>query len=293
MNQLKKILKEYAEEVNQRLETLLPSESDIPGEIHTAMRYSMFAGGKRLRPVLAMLMCDACGEDHSVVLDAACALEMVHTYSLIHDDLPAMDDDDLRRGQPSCHKKFGEDIAILAGDALLTYAVEVIAGAFDDPSLTVSVLLCVTRAIGTQGMIGGQVLDVTLENTEPTLEKVESVHRWKTGALITASVTIGAMAAKASDQIVAAAESYGRNIGHAFQIADDILDIRSTAEELGKTPGKDSAEGKITYPAVLGLEESEKQAQQYVQTALKDISILGDQARILSLLAEYIVERTN
>lgn len=293
MNPLKKTLKEYAAEVNQRLEELLPAEDAVPGEIHTAMRYSVFAGGKRLRPVLAMLMCDACGVDHSRVLNAACALEMIHTYSLIHDDLPAMDDDDLRRGQPSCHRKFGEDIAILAGDALLTYAVEVIADAFDDPLLSVKVLRCVIRAVGTQGMIGGQVLDVTLENTAPTLEKVESVHRWKTGALITASVSIGAIAAQASEKIVAAAESYGKNIGHAFQIADDILDIRSTAEELGKTPGKDSAEGKITYPAVLGLDESEKRARQYVKNALEDISILGDHAGTLSELAEYIVERTN
>ncbi len=288
-------LSAQTEKVNRALGRWTPPEESKPTTIHRAMRYSLFAGGKRIRPVLALAACDAVAEDMEGIADAACALEMIHTYSLIHDDLPALDNDDLRRGRPTCHKVFGEAMAILAGDALLTLAFEVIAKLpACRPERRAHILAEVAAAAGTvDGMIGGQVEDLEGEGETPTPERLESIHRGKTGALLRASVRLGAIYAGASDLQYQALSIYGGHVGLAFQIVDDVLDVEQSSEQLGKTAGKDAEQGKITFPAVYGLAESREMADEQLELALAAVDPFGDRAHWLRELAMLIVRRTS
>jgi geranylgeranyl diphosphate synthase type II len=283
------------EKVNRALERWAPPEDRAPSTIHRAMRYSLFAGGKRIRPVLAMAACDAVSECMDGIEDAACALEMIHTYSLIHDDLPAMDNDDLRRGRPTCHKVFGEGIAILAGDALLTLAFETLAKLPDcRPERRARIIAEVAAASGSVGgMIAGQVEDIEGEGETPTRERLESIHRGKTGALLRASVRLGGIYSGASDLQYEALSIYGDHVGLAFQIVDDILDVEQSSEQLGKTAGKDVAQGKITFPAVYGIAESREMADEQLELALSAVEPFGNRAHWLRELATLIVRRTS
>jgi geranylgeranyl diphosphate synthase, type II len=275
------------------LEAWVPDEHVEPVSIHKAMRYSLFAGGKRIRPILAIAAARAVSDSAEGVEDAAATLELVHTYSLIHDDLPALDNDDFRRGRPTCHKVFGEAMAILAGDALLTLSFEVLSrikhvGA-DRKIWLVEEL---SRAAGTVGgMIGGQVNDLEGERKPPTALLLESIHRAKTGALLRASVRMGAIYAGASEQELAALSDYGEHVGLAFQIIDDILDVEESSEALGKTAGKDEAQQKITFPAVYGLARSHEMAQQECIAAHHALRTFDDRADRLRQIADFIVQR--
>ena len=277
--------KAVREQVDFHLERLLPGNDVPPEELHAAMRYSVFAGGKRLRPVLAVSSYYACGGVGDSIYRYAGALELIHTYSLIHDDLPCMDDDDFRRGQPTLHKKFSEYIAVLAGDALHALAFEILAESGDTRIVTE-----VSRAIGTRGMIGGQVADVQAEGRSVTLAEVEGIHRRKTAALITASIKIGALLAKAPDNVVGQLASYAERLGLAFQIVDDILDVEGDFETLGKTVGADSRLEKATYPKVVGLEKSKKIAAELIAEA-KDLLTDFPEKEIFLRLADYILAR--
>jgi geranylgeranyl diphosphate synthase type II len=262
------------------------------------MRYSLFAGGKRIRPLLAMAaaeaVCDNPDSDHvDGVADAACALELIHTYSLIHDDLPALDNDDLRRGRPTCHKVFGDAMAILAGDALLTLAFEVLSKLPDvDAERRIRLVAELATASGTVGgMIGGQVNDLEGEGKEPTAALLESIHRAKTGALLRASVRVGAIYSGADDTELAAFSCFGEHIGLAFQIVDDVLDVEQSSEALGKTAGKDAQQKKITFPAVYGLERSRAMAEQERLAAHRALRAFGNRAEHLLQLADLVVQR--
>lgn len=285
---LKEYLRGQARRVEEELERLAPGEMEPPETIHKAMRYSLFAGGKRIRPVLCVEAARAVrGEDPEGIYAVAGALEMIHTYSLIHDDLPALDNDDLRRGRPTNHKVFGEAMAILAGDALLTLAFEVL-GRVGDARL-VAELAGASGTVG--GMIGGQVFDLEGENAAPTAELLERIHRAKTGALLRASVRMGAMHAGAGEEQLAALSRYGEHIGLAFQIVDDVLDVEQSSEMLGKTAGKDAEQHKVTFPAVYGLERSKAMAEEERQRAHAALAGFGESARRLRELADLIVER--
>jgi geranylgeranyl diphosphate synthase type II len=293
---LKSYLKERCALVDQALERHLPGETDLPFSVHRAMRYSVFAGGKRIRPVLMLAACEAVGGTPDLALPAACAMEMIHTYSLIHDDLPAMDDDDFRRGRPTNHKVFGEAIAILAGDALLTEAFILMSS----PDYTAKVgpvrLLPVIHEIGlcagSRGMVGGQVVDMESEGKKDIdLATVQYIHTHKTGALMKASVKAGAILGGAEGDALTAMIRYGEAIGLAFQIADDILDIEGTTEQIGKDAGSDQARGKATYPAVMGLADSKRRARELVDMALESLSPFGEKAEPLREIARYIVSR--
>src|SRR5216684_1557997 len=290
---LQDILEQGREATDAALERLLPAEKQHPISIHKAMRHSVFAGGKRLRPILCMeagRMLAASLPDGIDELGAA--LEMLHTYSLIHDDLPALDNDDLRRGWPTCHKVFGEAVAILAGDALQTRAYEVLASLSCPPQSRMKIIKEVAHATGTvDGMIGGQVVDLEAEHTKPDATMLEYIHRAKTAALITASVVSGGVYAQANDVAVAKLRCFGRNIGLAFQIVDDILDVTQTSDQLGKTAGKDSAAEKVTYPALFGVDESVKKADVLVKAALSEMDDFGPRADTLKSLARFLVER--
>lgn len=283
-----------SEEVNQWLDNLVPQESQPPSLIHKAMRYSLFAGGKRLRPVLLLTSGEAFGAATEALMPAACAIEMIHTYSLIHDDLPAMDNDDLRRGRPTCHKAFSEATAILAGDALLTQAFRTLSaasGAGEAP-IQLRVIREIAAAAGTlEALIGGQVVDMESEGQTIDAATLEYIHRSKTGALIRASVQVGGIIAGADDELLVKLDAYSQRIGLAFQIADDILDVTQTSEQLGKTAGKDLAAAKATYPAVHGLEASEKKARELVQEAVEILSDLNGDTRILEAIAHFIIDR--
>src|SRR5277367_411250 len=252
------------------LERLLPAANRQPSSIHSAMRHSVFAGGKRLRPVLCMEAGRmVAGSLPKKIEELGAALEMLHTYSLIHDDLPALDNDDLRRGRPTCHKVFGEAVAILAGDALQTQAYEVLARLECPAEARVRIIEEIARGTGTlNGMIGGQVVDLEAEHTQPTAEMLEYIHRAKTAALITASLVSGGLYAGAKDSEVKKLRAFGQSIGLAFQIVDDVLDVTQTSEQLGKTAGKDTASQKATYPALFGVEESERKADSLVNKGL-------------------------
>src|ERR1700722_3894155 len=275
------------------LERLLPPASCHPASIHSAMRHSVFAGGKRLRPILCMeagRMVAASLPDGIEELGAA--LEMLHTYSLIHDDLPALDNDDLRRGRPTCHKVFGEAIAILAGDALQTHAYEVLARLRCPASARVRIIEEVAHGTGTiDGMIGGQVVDLEAEHHKPNVQILEYIHRSKTAALIAASVVSGGVYASASEPAVDSLREFGQSIGLAFQIVDDALDVTQTSEQLGKTAGKDTAAEKATYPALFGVDESLKKADTLVSKALGSLDSFGKRADTLKSLAHFLVER--
>ena len=285
-----------AAEVNGRLDQLVPSESEPPEQLHRAMRYSLLAGGKRLRPALVLASGEAMGARTEDLMPAACAIEMIHTYSLIHDDLPAMDNDDLRRGRPTCHKAFGEAVAILTGDALLTLAFKVLASdsPSQNPERQLSVIHEFAAAAGSvDGMIGGQMADIENEGKQVDAHTLEYIHRSKTGALIAASVAAGGIIAGASRDEIARLRAYGNWIGLAFQIADDILDVTSTSEQLGKTPGKDQAANKATYPAIHGIAASQARARQLVDEAIASVRTLGRETRVLEDLARFIIARSS
>jgi geranylgeranyl diphosphate synthase type II len=286
---LKEYLAEQARRIDAALDRLVPAESTPPETIHKAMRYSLFAGGKRIRPVLCLEAGrTVAGRDVEGIMLAACPLEMIHTYSLIHDDLPALDNDDLRRGRPTSHKMFGEAMAILAGDALLTYAFDVL-GRTGDARLVVE-LASASGTVG--GMIAGQVHDIEGEKQEATAELLDRIHRAKTGALLKCSLRLGAIHAGASEEQLAAISDYGEHIGLAFQIVDDILDVTQTSEQLGKTAGKDAAQGKITFPAVYGLERSREMAEEQRRAAHAALEMFGERARRLDELADLVVDRS-
>jgi geranylgeranyl diphosphate synthase type II len=275
------------------LDRLIPLETQHPVSIHKAMRHSVFAGGKRLRPILAMEAGRmVAGSLPAGIEDLGAALEMLHTYSLIHDDLPALDNDDLRRGRPTCHKVFGEAIAILAGDALQTQAYEVLARLKCSSEARVRIIEEIARGTGTiDGMIGGQVVDLEAEHTKPTAEMLEYIHRSKTAALITASLVSGGLYAGANNPEAAKLRAFGLGIGLAFQIVDDVLDVTQTSEQLGKTAGKDSASEKATYPALFGIEASVHKADALVSDAFAELDSFGERAQTLKELARFLVER--
>ena len=294
---LKGYLRERAALVDAALDRWLPKIDVLPPRLHQAMRYSVFAGGKRLRPILVIASCEAVGGSAERVLPAACALEMIHTYSLIHDDLPAMDDDDFRRGRPTNHKVFGEANAILAGDALLTEAFRLLADAGANrglaPAACLRVIETVARCAGSQGMVGGQVVDMESEGKTIDFATLQYIHTRKTGALFLASIQAGAWLGGGSAGQVAALTRYGETAGLAFQIADDILDIVGDQAELGKDVGSDQARGKATYPALLGLSEARRRAEELRDLAIDALKPLGPAAEPLRALASYIVDRTS
>jgi geranylgeranyl diphosphate synthase type II len=292
-------LKAYLEErrglVNRALEAYLPKVRGPAFRVTQAMHYSLFVGGKRLRPILCLAAAEAVGGDSGEVLPVACALEMIHTYSLIHDDLPAMDDDDLRRGQPTCHKQFDEATAILAGDGLLTEAFHTMAAAASAYEGREAALLeaigLVADAAGYQGMVGGQMLDLLAEGRRVSPKELETIHRHKTGALLTAAVRTGALMGGGSRTEVTLLTDYGEKFGLAFQVTDDLLDVEGEAAEMGKTPGMDEKHGKATYPAVLGLEATRKWAQSLVEEAVAALESFQDRAAPLRALARYLLVR--
>jgi geranylgeranyl diphosphate synthase, type II len=287
---LKEHLREQVRRIDEELDRLVPAESEPPEVIHRAMRYSLFAGGKRIRPLLCLEAARAvAGTDPAGVHAVASSLEMIHTYSLIHDDLPALDNDDLRRGRPTNHKVFGEAMAILAGDALLTLAFEVL-GRTGNARL-VGELAAASGTVG--GMIGGQVHDLEGEQAEPTAELLERIHRAKTGALLRASVRLGAIHAGASEAELEALSRFGEHIGLAFQIVDDVLDVEQSSEVLGKTAGKDAEQHKVTFPAVYGLERSKQMAEDERRRAHEALEAFGARAQRLRELADLIVVRRN
>jgi geranylgeranyl diphosphate synthase type II len=280
------------------LDRLIPPETRPPTSLHKAMRHSVFAGGKRLRPVLCMEAGRMIGKSTPAgslpekIAELGAALEMLHTYSLIHDDLPALDNDDLRRGRPTCHKVFGDAIAILAGDALQTQAYEVLSRLHCPPEARVRIIEEIARGTGSvDGMIGGQVADLESEHTRPTPEILEYIHRAKTAALITASLVSGGLYAGANEKEVEHLRRFGQSVGLAFQIVDDILDVTQSSEQLGKTAGKDTAAQKATYPALFGIEESQRKADALVSSGFKELDSFGDRAETLKELARYLVER--
>jgi geranylgeranyl diphosphate synthase, type II len=278
--------------VDAALDRLLPAATTEPVSIHRAMRYSVFAGGKRIRPILCLETARIFLEDVGPAMHAGCAIEFIHTYSLIHDDLPALDNDDLRRGKPTSHKQFGEATAILAGDALLTLAFQVIGQSGASPERVVAILEEVSSSAGTvNGMVGGQVADLESEGRAVAAQKLEYIHRSKTAALIRASVTAGAISAGAGLNDVARLRRFGETIGWAFQVTDDILDVEESSAALGKTAGKDVAQQKATYPAVYGLEKSHEIAADLSKKAIAELDAFGERASRLRALAEFLVYR--
>jgi geranylgeranyl diphosphate synthase, type II len=278
--------------VEAALDRWVPGEDENPATIHRAMRYSLFAGGKRVRPLLAMAAAEAVSDAPGGIESCACALEMIHTYSLIHDDLPALDNDDLRRGRPTCHKVFGDAMAILAGDALLTLAFEVLAKLDAGAERRIELVRELAMASGTVGgMIGGQVNDIEGEGKHPTARLLESIHRAKTGALLRASVRMGAIYAGADAEQLAALTRFGEHVGLAFQIVDDILDVEQSSEALGKTAGKDAAQNKITFPAVYGIERSREMAEEERLAAHLSLQPFDERAQRLRELADLVVRR--
>src|SRR5271155_2487589 len=289
-------LPEFYEEdltvVEAALDRLLPQEDLAPTSIHRAMRYSVFAGGKRIRPVLCMEAARMFTDDPESALEAGCALEFIHTYSLIHDDLPALDNDDLRRGKPTNHKVFGEAMAILAGDALLTLAFHTLALAPVEPQRRLTILAMIAEAAGTdRGMIGGEVADLEAEGKAPDKGMLEDIHRAKTASLIRASIVAGAIAGGADRGDVTRLLAFGETIGWAFQVVDDILDVEESSAALGKTAGKDQAQKKATYPALHGLEVSRDIAADLEAKALKELEFYGTRAEHLKQLAQFLVAR--
>jgi len=291
---LKEFFAEQQQLIDAALDRFTPTDSEHPATIHRAMRHSLFAGGKRIRPILCISATAAITDDApAATMHAACALEMIHTYSLIHDDLPALDNDDFRRGKPTCHKVYGEAMAILAGDALFTLAVQTLTRIEKaDPDRVVALIRELVFASGTvDGMIGGQVTDIESERQTPTAELLDSIHRAKTGALLRASVRMGGIAAGADARQIEALSKYGEHVGLAFQIVDDILDVEESSAALGKTAGKDAEQGKITFPAVYGLDASKEMAKQQCREAHEALVIFGEGAKRLHEIADLIVNR--
>ena len=289
---LKRYLVARQKEVDRALDRFLPKASTRPATIHKAMRYSLFAGGKRLRPILCLAAAEACGGKIGTALPLACAVECIHTYSLIHDDLPSMDNDDFRRGRPTCHKIFGDGIAVLAGDALLTIAFEIVSRAKPTSRYTMPILLReIAVAAGSQKLIAGQVSDLEAEGHKTDRAQLRYIHKNKTAAILTTTVRLGAMSANADAKKLGAITKFGRALGLAFQIIDDILDVTQTSEKLGKSAGKDVAAKKATYPAVIGLDESRSEARRLTRQAHNALSIFGEKGEALHALANYLLER--
>jgi geranylgeranyl diphosphate synthase type II len=292
----RELIERWRREVDARLERLLPSGNDWPGPLHLAMRHSVFAGGKRLRPVLALAAAQACGGDLEAVLSAACGLEMIHTYSLIHDDLPALDNDDWRRGVPTCHRAFGEATAILAGDALLTHGLGCLVEFPADPRYDTAKARAaaeVVAAIGTKGMIGGQFEDLEAEGKPGTEETLHRIHSHKTGKLIRACLQVGAVFSFAPEETRQRLDLYGRKLGLAFQIKDDLLDVESSREALGKAAGKDSGRGKLTFPALYGLEGSRRILSETLGEAAGAARRVEGESGPLVYLADFVGSRKN
>ena len=291
---LKAYLQDRRNIVEEALLRYLTPQSNIPADIYKAVRYSVFAGGKRIRPILCLAAVDAIGGNLAPAMPVACALELIHTYSLIHDDLPAMDNDDFRRGKPTSHKVFGEAMAILAGDALLTEAFVLLSRAEKERlpvQRRLSVIQEIAQAAGISGMVGGQALDVLSEKSVPDENSLGDIHRRKTGALIVAAVKTGAILFNAPKDKVQALSQYGTNIGMAFQIADDILNVEGDRKLMGKETGSDAVHGKLTYPSLLGLDAAKERLKKYVDTAMESISNFDERARPLRIIARYIEER--
>lgn len=297
MFDLKSYLKKKQGNVDAALGKIWDHFEPYPTQLVEAMRYSLEAGGKRLRPILCIAAAELVEGTETEVMDAACALELVHTYSLIHDDLPAMDDDDFRRGKPTCHKVFGEATAILAGDALLTAAFEVLARVswkssnYSGDSVYLRIIHLIARASGASGMVQGQMMDLASEKKDVSWEDLKALHRLKTGALIEASLQVGAILGGGSSQQVAAVRSYGEHVGLAFQVADDVLDVEGDYSLTGKPVGSDEKHQKATVPSVLGLETSKGHARDLVDCALKELRVFGSKGHVLAALAHYVVER--
>lgn len=294
---LKNYLRDRSALVDQALDKYLPDGERMPQSLHEAMRYSVFAGGKRLRPILMIAASEAVGGCAQDVLHAACAIEMIHTYSLVHDDLPAMDDDDFRRGRPTSHKVYGEATAILAGDALLTEAFRLLADTEANPAIqadkALRVIEIMARYAGSQGMVGGQVVDMESEGKETDFPTLEYIHTHKTGGLILASVQIGALLGGGDEKQFASLTRFGGAAGLAFQVADDILDVVGDQAEMGKDVGSDQARGKATYPALLGITEARQRAAELCSIAVDALAPLGERAEPLKTLAHYIVDRSS
>ena len=294
---LEAYLKERRQLVDAALEGFLPSEATPPPSVHRAMRYSVLAGGKRLRPILVIAGAEVVGASPSAVMPTACALEMIHTYSLIHDDLPAMDDDDYRRGRLTSHKVFGDAIAILAGDALLTYAFQLVAqnaaAPGVDPKVVCDVVAEIAEAAGTMGMVGGQVVDIESEGKTVTAAQLEYIHTHKTAALLRASLSVGARLGGADAASLAAVADAGQSLGLAFQIVDDILDVEGSLETLGKTAGSDERKQKVTYPALHGIEASRREARRLIERTKNRLGVFGARSAPLCALADFVVERKN
>ena len=278
--------------IEEALDRLLPKEEAHPASIHKAMRYSVFAGGKRIRPILCLEAAAMFSENPVAAVSTGCALEFIHTYSLIHDDLPALDNDDFRRGKPTCHKVFGEAIAILAGDALLTLAFQTLAFVPVEPQRRLNILATIAQAAGTdRGMIGGQVADLEAEKKTPDVGTLEYIHRSKTAALIRASIVAGGIAGGATNEDVERLKCFGENIGWAFQVVDDILDVEESSAVLGKTAGKDQAQQKATYPALYGILQSRDIAADLAAKALSELDYYGERASRLREMAQFLVAR--
>ncbi len=278
--------------VNASLDHFLPPATMKPATIHKAMRYSLFAGGKRMRPALCLAAAAACGGRDADAMPLACAVECIHTYSLIHDDLPAMDDDDFRRGKPTNHKVFGEGIAVLAGDALLTQAFEIVAKSKGWPRYShQKLVLELAAASGSLQLIAGQVADLEGEGKKTSAEQLKYIHERKTSALLCCSVRLGGMSANCTPAQLAALTKFGYNVGLAFQIIDDILDVTQTSEQLGKTAGKDTKAQKATYPSIVGMEKSQKLAAELTGRAFASLKIFGKRGAALEALADYLLRR--
>jgi geranylgeranyl diphosphate synthase, type II len=289
---LESSLRDLRSLVNARLEQYMRQGPDCPDRLREAMAYSLLAGGKRLRPMLVLLACEACGGAVDAALPAACAIEMVHTYSLVHDDLPAMDDDDLRRGLPTCHVKFDEAGAILAGDGLLTLAFEVLASDVKPPHVAAACCADLAAAAGVRGMVGGQVAALEAETSGvATVEQLEAIHIRKTGRLLCSALTLGGRIAGADAGTLEFLTIYGKSVGLAFQIADDLLDVRGDGDKMGKRVQKDAGRGKLTYPSLLGEHKSREKARALIDEACRAIAPLGERGRRLEALAHFVLER--
>jgi geranylgeranyl diphosphate synthase type II len=289
---MKEYLSSRQDLVDETLDALLPQESVKPKTIHKAMRYSVFAGGKRLRPILCLAAAECCGGEAQAALPLACAVECVHTYSLIHDDLPCMDDDDFRRGRPTSHKVFGEGIAVLAGDALLTFAFEVAAQVPGWPRYSLrDIVRELAVACGSRHLIAGQVVDLESEGKKVSLPLLKFIHESKTAALLSSSIRLGAMSANAAPNQLQRLSDFGHALGLAFQVIDDILDVTQTSEKLGKSAGKDLAAEKATFPAVVGLDRSRKVAKRLTEEAREALKPFGKKAEILHGLADHLLQR--
>ena len=292
MSDLKAYLKSQQVTIDDALNKFLPRGTTRPKTVHQGMRYSIFAGGKRLRPILTLAAAEACGGELQNAIPPACSVEIMHTYSLVHDDLPAMDDDDLRRGRPTSHKVYGEGMAVLIGDALLTEAFTVLAHTTPTPRYSLKeILLEFSQCGGSKKLIGGQVLDLEGEGKDLTKAQLVRIHENKTAALLTTSLRLGGMTANATTKRLQALTDFGYNLGLAFQVIDDILDVTQSTEQLGKTAGKDEAVNKATYPSILGLEKSKKEAKRLTQKALASLETFGKKASHLEAIAHHLLDR--